>query len=160
MLQKSVLSLVLLMTVIWLSEAEAQNLVVRTKDGRENARELGSIRKLTFPGNALLLTFNSGPAETFSLPVVAKLFFSFTTGTANMLLQSTPLSIYPNPAGNRLYIQNIPEGPSTVFIYRIDGVMILQKTITGQHEPVSISNLTPGIYILKVNNQALKFIKQ
>jgi len=160
MLQKSVLSLVLLMTVMWLSEAEAQNLVIRTKDGRENTWELGAIRKLTFPGNNLLLTFNGGSTETFSLPGVLKLFFSFATGTEEVLLKSNHISLFPNPVGNILYIKNISEGHSVVFIYRMDGVMVLQTIISDRSEAVNVSKLARGLYILKVNNQALKFIKQ
>ena len=73
--------------------------------------------------------------------------------------------IYPNPAYNEINV-NLPTGDeqSTVSIYNTSGKLMLIKKIVENENPINISALQQGVYILKVANQngskTYKFIKK
>ncbi|WP_129750715.1 T9SS type A sorting domain-containing protein [Flavobacterium beibuense] len=59
------------------------------------------------------------------------------------------LNIYPNPvSSDRVYITSKSGQSKEVEIYDVLGKKILQATITGKE--LNISNLTAGVYIVKV----------
>ena len=77
------------------------------------------------------------------------------------------ISIYPNPAKNKLTIdfQNINALQNTfISIYDIQGQLLLQQAIIQQKTEVNINNLAKGIYVLKINNNnnttITKFVKE
>jgi hypothetical protein len=65
---------------------------------------------------------------------------------------SLQVSVYPNPAGNHLYIGN-PDITDISFaeIFNIYGSLAFSKAFTGNIE-VDISGLASGLYIIKVKN--------
>ncbi len=59
------------------------------------------------------------------------------------------LNIYPNPvSSDRVYITSKSSQSKDIEIYDVLGKKILQTTITGKE--LNISNLTPGVYILRI----------
>jgi hypothetical protein len=160
-MQKKFTSLIFILLVAIVG-LQAQNLILKTKGGTEQIKPLGSLKKITFSNNNLLVNYLSGPAETYSLSTISKLYFKSTvTGTSSIALNSEAriLSIYPNPVNNVIYIQNAPEEISTVLIYRLDGVKVLQAQISEGNSCIQAGTLAKGLYLLKLNNQAIKFIK-
>lgn len=67
----------------------------------------------------------------------------------------TAISVYPNPATSGITINGADDDTEFV-IYNLVG----QQVITGQGNKTDVSSLTKGYYILKANNQAVKFIKK
>jgi PKD repeat protein len=76
-------------------------------------------------------------------------------------LNSESITIYPNPAENRVYISGINK-PFEVSVFDISGKLRLVQQKTGT-EPVEVSSLKNGIYIIeiKTGNSAVyrKFVK-
>lgn len=75
--------------------------------------------------------------------------------------ESSNISVYPNPANNKLFINNLADG-ALVSIYNLSGIRVINQQINdGQ---INIQNLHPGLYTLKILGQAGivtgKFIKQ
>lgn len=59
------------------------------------------------------------------------------------------LSIYPNPVtGSKVYISSDKNQPKDVEVYNVLGKLVLVSKITGKE--LDVSELTPGIYILKI----------
>ena len=87
-------------------------------------------------------------------------FFLFSLGAVaqenkgsatNRPLQETidGLNIYPNPASSdRVYITSKSSQSKEIEVYDVLGKKILHATITGKE--LNISNLTPGVYIIKI----------
>jgi len=73
------------------------------------------------------------------------------------------ITLYPNPASNQLWLNNLTEN-SSIRIYDISGRVVLQKEAGSSSERLDISNLSDGIYsisILNKNTNAMsKFIKR
>jgi endonuclease I/chitodextrinase len=70
--------------------------------------------------------------------------------------------IFPNPTnGNTLFINSTEQGIAT--IYNLLGKRILVSKITSTKKPIDITNLTKGIYLIKINTDGKtatkKFIK-
>ena len=59
------------------------------------------------------------------------------------------LNIYPNPvSGGRLYVTSKTGQNKEVAIFDVLGKKIMQATLSGKE--LNISELTPGVYIIKV----------
>ena len=141
-------------------ELYAQSLVIRLNNGSETTDLLNSLQKLSFAEGNLLVSFKSGSTESYQLPEIQKLYFGFVESVPEPALQAiTALSIYPNPAGQEINLQNIPVGTSTIFIYRMDGKLMMQAMVSSSSETIKVDDLQSGIYILIANNQTVKFIK-
>ncbi len=73
------------------------------------------------------------------------------------------ISIYPNPASERLFIHGSGEG-SLARIFNISGQQIITRSLQGSTDEIDISDLKEGIYMIRIeqNDQALvkKFIKK
>jgi len=63
------------------------------------------------------------------------------------------LSIYPNPVvGSKVYITSNKNQTKEVEVYNVLGKKILNARITGKE--LDVSELTPGIYILRIKEGA------
>ncbi|MBL7719737.1 MAG: T9SS type A sorting domain-containing protein [Flavipsychrobacter sp.] len=70
----------------------------------------------------------------------------------------TELLLYPNPAGNTLYLQGIEAG-SNASIYSSDGRLVKQvRTIPGG--AIDITALPAGLYFIRANAATGRFLKQ
>jgi endoglucanase len=71
------------------------------------------------------------------------------------------IKVYPNPAKNQIMVE-LNEFPENVplMIYDVLGKQILKKQINSQREQIDISDLTPGVYIVRISNISQRLIKQ
>ncbi len=65
-------------------------------------------------------------------------------------------SIYPNPATDILNVELV--NPATIVIYNLSGVVVKQVRANAGVNPIVISNLGAGTYIIKAGNQVQKFM--
>lgn len=135
-------------------------LTVRLQDGTQQAYLLSSLRKITFSNNGLTLIGNDTSELPFLFSSVDKMFFS--TQTSNIetdITNGNELNIYPNPASDVIYINMGDQEISDIFVYRLDGVLILTARILSSNEPVNVGGLPSGFYMVRVGNQILKLRK-
>lgn len=139
---------------------KAQSLIIRFQDGSENVELLSSLQKLSFSDGNLLMTYHSGSSEMVELTTIQKLYFETQTSIPDDVnITDARLLLYPNPASNEIYLKNIPTGTATVFIYRMDGKLILQIPVSANSETFSVESFAEGFYLLVANDQTIKFIK-
>ncbi len=82
------------------------------------------------------------------------------TVTANVGVETpetTTLTLYPNPTRDNIYIKGI-NTTARVDIYNIVGTLVI-STQNEPNQPISITNLKAGVYLVKVNGQTLRLIK-
>jgi hypothetical protein len=66
--------------------------------------------------------------------------------------------IYPNPGSDFINIQGISKG--NIEIFSVEGVIIMElATESKLNLQIDISDLVPGFYFVKIDNQYYKFIK-
>ncbi len=63
--------------------------------------------------------------------------------------------VFPNPVSNRLNIQGVDETTS-LSVFNLSGKCVLQNT----GAEIDVTSLDQGTYILRINNQYVKFIKK
>lgn len=64
------------------------------------------------------------------------------------------LNLYPNPVSvstGRVYISTKNDGEKEIIIFDLLGKKVLQTQLSSKE--LNISNLTPGVYIIKINEQ-------
>jgi hypothetical protein len=67
--------------------------------------------------------------------------------------------IYPNPSSNQLFIKRKNFEEFEFDIINLLGKKVASGKINGQTKTVDISSLPPNIYILRVDSEAVKFVK-
>ena len=67
--------------------------------------------------------------------------------------------IYPNPASNQLFIESKIQVEQEFSIINLLGEKIVSGTLNGQIEVLDISLLPPNIYIIRIDNESIKFVK-
>ena len=67
--------------------------------------------------------------------------------------------IYPNPSSNELFIESEKLEGYEFNIINLLGKKVASGWINGQTETVDISSLPPNVYILRIANKAVEFVK-
>ena len=78
-------------------------------------------------------------------------------GTTTDLSQLTSADIWF--ADNQLYISNAPAN-STIALYHINGQLIVSSCIQQSTHTISLDHLQQGVYLLRLNHQMYKFVRQ
>ena len=88
--------------------------------------------------------------------IVLAAFFEFTSVDEN---GTETVSLYPNPAADKLYLEGLEEG-CEISIFNALGMKVKTTTLQGDSE-INISDLPSGLYLVRMGNRhTLKFIKK
>ena len=79
--------------------------------------------------------------------------------TGDFLENENSLVIYPNPAKNQLNLDFEVSANHEFNIINIFGEIVVSGSINGGNTSIDISSLPPNIYILRIANKTVKFIK-
>jgi hypothetical protein len=95
------------------------------------------------------------PHPNYPVKVVAGM--DRTDSGINILENSLPnIKIYPNPASNIVYIQTENENIPELKLYSLDGKLLQQLLNT----EIDLSNYAEGVYLLSIDGQTVKIMKQ
>jgi hypothetical protein len=67
--------------------------------------------------------------------------------------------VYPNPSTNELFIESKNLEENEFNIINLLGKKVASGRINGKTETIDISSLPPNVYILRIANEAVKFVK-
>lgn len=156
MKQKHVYSILLVAILVATPLLQAQNMVLRLQGGTDQTIPLSNLQKITFSNSNLVLNYVTGTTQSYGFSSLEKLFFSPYT---SLKPSSTPKAdILYNATDNQVHFRNLPEGRYPVSVYRLDGVAVL-NTVISNNESVDMSGYPASIYLIRINNQVLKFKK-
>lgn len=127
--------------------------------GSEKAITASSLRTITFSGNNLNLNYQDGNTEAIALADIQKLFFSSLSNSLEMT-HSNLMVVFPNPVAQTLYLKNIPEGATLATIWHISGRKMLQISLSTETNSLDVSVLPSGLYLLKIQDQTIRFSKK
>ncbi len=90
---------------------------------------------------------------------------SCATGVAEKT-EENKFSLYPNPANDRITIENtsFSNQPQTISIFNMQGQLILQQVVQQHQTEVNISGFAPGMYVVRMSTEngveVKKFLKE
>jgi hypothetical protein len=139
----------------------AQYLKLALSDGTIQNSELTSVRNLIFTDKELIVNLKNGSNHMYGISDINKLFFGeLTTAIIQPVNNTANFAVYPNPVTEKLYFKNLSVETETVYIFRIDGILLLQKETRELEAGIDFQQFTPGMYLVKAGNQTTKFVKQ
>ena len=132
-----------------------------TAEGAEPAYvELTLATKVSFGPEAMIVT-NGDNSVRFDYAAISRVRFEvgLPSGVNNVMQERTTLSLRQNPVENTLEILGYDGAPATLSVFSVSGAKAL--TLAGwQGETVDVALLAPGLYLVTVNNETLKFLKK
>lgn len=92
-------------------------------------------------------------------PYISRLGDGLITGVETADEDASTLSVFPNPASDRVYVQGAAQN-APYQVVDASGRKVLEGTLQGQHSPVDISGLRSGVYALTVGTQSIQLIRE
>ena len=143
----------------WGAKAQTRtfDLCVQFADGTEQVWNHQFIRYICFRDTTTLVIVESWAADmyTYHLPDIRKIYFRETTGLAEADAVR-PMRLYPNPASDFISIDNVDN--VSYIICDMSGRLWLRGRYQGN--PIDVSSLQSGAYVIRIGNQTLKFTRQ
>ena len=75
-------------------------------------------------------------------------------------IETVSYKVYPNPTNGNLYIAAPTNGALECEIYNLSGQKLMATSEYGTHASMNLSELQKGVYILRVNGQIHKIVKE
>lgn len=159
----------ILLLGLGLTGLQAQTMYVKESIGTQTAYTLSNIQKMSFSSGNLTVTKTDNNNGVYALSDLRYLIFSdvSTYLQENLSVQSTMLSVYPNPVSDILKIDlaGISEAEGTLSILNIEGKTLLTKQVNNEEVlSLSVSHLSTGIYLCLYSNateiKTVKIIKK
>lgn len=155
----------------WSTASEINNdrfEIERSKDGF-NWEKIGEVKgNGTINSNSYYSFKDNNPYRKVSYYRLKQIDFDGTTkyysDPESVEINSSKIVIYPNPSTDFIQIEGFKFEDSNIAIYSPNGVTyssLLQTIEKGEDFlKLDISNLPNGVYLLKIDEQILKFVKQ
>jgi hypothetical protein len=134
-------------------------LVLIFTDNTESSTSVSNISRITFQENNLVLKLNSGTSTDYPVVSIDRMVFSGDSDTETETIQTTDITVYPNPASDYLTIRNLPASYTQVTIYQSSGVVVYSAKMNSGNNQLDVSTFPKGIYIIKADGKTLKFSK-
>ena len=107
----------------------------------------------------ITLVVNDGKAN--SLPASVKVAIQNVIKVGNTQLESSLLNIYPNPTTGILRIEGLSVNKrNKITLFTADGRLIKKKSSNSTNDLIDIGDKPSGLYILHINNQIFKIVKE
>ena len=143
----------------WQHQVKAQSnelhAIVTLTNGQEQDYFLTENDRFSFDGQETLVINTQGSTSQINIDDIRKIVFSSITGTEEIHV-GEPF-FYPNPVNKTIVIGNIENG-QTVSIYSIEG-RLLRQFKANANEPIDLSDLPSGMYVLNTSDKNLKLLK-
>lgn len=134
--------------------AECESMVAISADGDKTTYALANVERINVIADATSASMTVVDNDGNQFAGYVKILFA-ESATDVEELDITSVYIYPNPVVNTLSIQGVDENTSHE-VYNLTGKSVLKNKGT----ELDVTSLTQGTYILRINNQYVKFIKK
>ena len=149
-----ILLLLLLPSVFGLRAATVPAVIAVSADGAETRYELASVQRIVFDAGGMTL---QRKAEAGNVNGVRCVLFGSMEQMPTALAEAGEATIYayPNPVQNYLRIEGAA-ADATCTVYDLQGRALLHSAA----QQIDVTALQQGSYLLKINDQIIKFIKK
>lgn len=151
---KLLFSVLALSLASFLYAEESENMVAVSADGNKTTYALATVSRINViaDANSASMTVVDKNGNQFA-GYVKILFAEAPTDIEE--LGFTQVYVFPNPVVNTLTIQGVDEN-TPLEVYNLTGKSVLKD----KGAELDVTSLSQGTYILRINNQYVKFIKK
>ena len=158
--QRGLLLAAFILGLVFHLAAQSTQMTIHLNDGTERSYFMAERDRVYFEDNETLVVEvavydKSVRSDRFNLADIRKVTCTETEGISETLNNSVYLS--PNPSHDA-FILHYLNGKETIQIYALDGRLVKTAEVTGD-QPVDISDLPNGLYLVKTESCTLKMIK-
>lgn len=123
---------------------------------RVNGEEVGkTLQRINFDGDKAVVNFSDGTSTSYNMDLVEVVFKN--QGTA---MEETGIRLLSTLVHNELIVEGAAMD-ELVQVYDMHGRLYLQTTTLPQEAlHMDVSNLSQGMYVLRIGGEAIRFIKQ
>ncbi|WP_034726193.1 PQQ-dependent sugar dehydrogenase [Chryseobacterium sp. JM1] len=113
-------------------------------------------------GNNFSTFGQNSQKELFVAAVTSGKIFKITTGTLGTgeTSEFNPISIHPNPASEKVFIEGLTDKNSTVDLTSTEGKIVLEKAKIENDGSIDITGIPPGAYYLMIKSGDMKSYSQ
>ena len=147
---------------ITITAQETSTLKVLMLDGQEKSQALSVIGRLEFSADSLFLVANDGSILCGELKDNIQRIEFCTDDMPHALMSTNSeqhIHIFPNPVQQIVHIKGI-KANETIRIFSLSGNLIISTCASNINTDLDVSDLPNGQYLLQINTQVLKLIKQ
>ena len=158
--QRGLLLATFILGLVFHLTAQSTQMTVHLNDGTERTYSMSEEDRIYFEDNetlviSIIANTNAPSTDRINLADIRKITCQEVEGTAENNAQK-PV-IFPNPVHETLILRNL-NSKETIFIYTFDGQLMKSLEVTG-NQPIDISDLSMGLYLVKTQSCTLKMIK-
>ena len=151
---KLLFSVLALSVASFLYAAERENMVAVSADGDKTTYALATVSRINVIADANSASMTVVDKDGNEFAGYVKILFA-EKETSIEELGFTQVYVFPNPVVNTLTIQGVDEN-TPLEVYNLTGKSVLKD----KGAELDVTSLSQGTYILRINNQYVKFIKK
>lgn len=150
--------MLLLFAGLFMPTAKAQSVIIQNNDGTESSELLNNIVNLTFTSD-LMNVKTTSQTTSFTVSDIRKIYFDNVVVVGVDQIAVNGLVVYPNPVTNLLKVRFDDANSHSLFIYRIDGVLVFRSGSYTSDQVIEVGQWSKGLYLVRLDNQVVKFEK-
>lgn len=149
-----VLLISLLFSVSFIFAQETERVIAISSDGAQGSYLLAQVKRIDMTITETSTSMTVLCKNNYSQTGVQKILFS-TPITEIKEIGVNNVYVYPNPVSHTLYIEGVSD-ETPLYIFNLAGQCISQE----YGSEIDVTFLHQGTYILRINQQHVKFIKK
>lgn len=142
------------------AKSQTSSLVLKFSDGSSQTTVLSTIRKITFSGSSMVLNMTAGTSQSIDESLISLMQFTdITSAIEDISASGNAVHVFPNPAQNYIRVANISTEQTAYTLYSAEGRALINGTLASADSQIDVSTLSKGLYVIRINNSTLKFMK-
>lgn len=141
------------------SSAQTNFLEINKSDNSVFRVEINTLHRITFSGTDMNIRLKSGETTTLGTTAIRSMIFRTSTAVPGLNAQGR-IALFPNPATEFICINQPLNDEKDIVILSLTGQQLVQQKIQSRDDRIQIGHLIPGVYILQIDNQFVKFTKR
>lgn len=135
------------------SAISAQSIIVNRQDGGND--EIPAVGSLKFDGKGNVTVTSAGQVDrTYPVNSIARMDFVVTDGVREIL----PAAERVEYCASEGYVRIAGSAGSHLTVCGLDGVAVMDMTLCDSDMTVSLSSLSKGVYLLKLDGSTMKIV--
>ena len=159
-LQRGLLLLAFTLGLVFHLAAQSTQMTIHLNDGTERTYYMTESDRVYFEDNETLVveiavTGVGAKSDRYNLADIRKITCNETESVGDT--SNTSVYLSPNPVHDAFILRNL-NGKESIHIYALDGRLVKSAEAIG-NQPIDISDLSIGLYLVKTQSCTLKMIK-